>query len=65
MNQPYEVKMQMRSSWIVGYVPEHDEIFMYFVDQDDLCWVFRQGGLDSLGFAEFMNFEKAVMLGEL
>lgn len=61
----YQVTMQMRSSWMVGYHPEHDEMFLYFVDQDDLCWVFRRGGLDSLGFAEFMNFESVEILGEL
>lgn len=61
----YEVTMQMRSSWMVGYSPEHDEMFLYFVDQDDLIWIFRQGGLDAMGFAEFMNMDKAVILGEL
>jgi len=63
--QEYKVTMQMRSPWVVGYHPEHDEIFMYFVDQDDLCWVFRKGGLDSLAFSEFMNFDSAIILGEL
>lgn len=61
----YEVKMTMKSNWIVGYHPKKNEMFLYFVDQDDLCWVFRKGGLDSLGFAEFMSFEDAEILGEL
>jgi hypothetical protein len=55
----------VQSSWIVGYHPEHDEIFMYCIDQDDICRVFRNGGLDSMGFFEFMNFNKAEILGEL
>lgn len=51
--------------WMVGYHPEFDEMFVYFVDQDELCHVFRKGGLDSIGFCEFMNFSKAEILGEL
>lgn len=62
---PYEIKMSMRSNWIVGYAPEQDEVFLYFVDQDELCHVFRRGGLDVIGFAEFMDFSKAEILGKL
>lgn len=61
----YQVTMSMRSGWIAGYHPEKDEMFLYFVDQDDLCWVFTRGGIDSIGFAEFMNFEAAEILGPL
>lgn len=63
--ETYKVTMTMQSPWIVGYHPEKDEIFMYFVDQDDVCWVFWRGGLDSAGFSEFMNFSGVVILGEL
>jgi len=61
----YSVTMQMRSPWIVGYHLELDELFLYFIDQDDLCWVFGRGQLDALGFSEFMNLDDAIILGEL
>lgn len=66
MTEPsYQVTMQMRSAWMVGYHPEHDEMFLYFIDQDDLCWVFRRGGIDAIGFVEFTNFDSALILGDL
>lgn len=66
MTEPiYEMKMTIRSNWIVGYHPEMDEIFIYYVDHDDLCFVFRKGGLDVIGFSEFMDFSKAEILGDL
>lgn len=61
----YKVSMQMRSNWIVGYHTLKDEIFMYFVDQDEIAWVFARGSLDAVGFPEFMNFEYVEWLGEL
>lgn len=53
------------SKWLVGYHIEHDELFLYKVDQDNLVWIFRKGGLDVIGFYEFMDFSKAIELGEL
>lgn len=61
----YHVTMQMRSNWQVGYSPERDEMFLYFIDQDDLVWVFWRGGLDACGFYEYMNMDKAILLGDL
>lgn len=65
LTQPYTVKLAMQSPWIVGYHPEKDEIFMYFIDQDDLCWVFWLHGLDGCHFYEFMNIDSVIILGEL
>jgi hypothetical protein len=66
MSEPqYKVTMQMRSSWFVGYHREHDEMFLYFIDQDELFWIFHKGGLDAIGFYEFINFSSAELLGEL
>lgn len=66
MSEPtYTVQMTMKSNWIVGYHPELDEMFLYFVDQDDLCWVFTRNGLDAVGFYEFMDMSKGIILGDL
>ncbi len=62
---PYTMRVEVRSNWLVGYSPKHDEMFLYFIDQDDLCWVFRKGGLDVIGFYEFMNLDAAELLGDL
>lgn len=56
---------QVRSPWFVGYHPEMNEMFLYFIDEDDLTWIFRRGAIDVIGFSEFMNFDKAILLGEL
>jgi len=61
----YKVSMQTKSPWQVGYHQKHDEMFLFFVDQDDLVWVFGRGRLDGVGFFEFMNFDDAVLLGDL
>jgi hypothetical protein len=53
------------SKWLVGYHIEHNEIFLYKIDQDRLVWVFRMGGLDAIGFYEFVDFSEALELGEL
>ena len=60
-----KVSVRAITEWQVGYHPVHDELFLWFTDQDDLVWVFRKGGLDSMGFWEFMNLDAAVQLGEL
>lgn len=60
----YTIGFQMYR-WHVGYLAEMDELFLYRIDSDNLVWCFRRGGLDSIGFYEFMNFEKAELLGEL
>lgn len=53
------------STWYIGYHIEHDEMFLYKIDSEQLVHVFRRGGLDSIGFYEFMNFSEAIELGEL
>lgn len=53
------------TKWFVGYHPEHDEIFLYSIDSDQMVSVFRKGGLDSMGFYEYMDFSAAELLGEL
>lgn len=54
-----------RFIWQVWYVPKFDEIILFKVDSDDVCTVFRKGGVDSVGFLEFMDFSKAEFLGDL
>jgi hypothetical protein len=61
----YEVSVQPRFKWHVGYHPEHDEMFLYKIDADQVISIFRKGGLDSMGFYEFMDFSQAELLGEL
>ncbi|HNC91112.1 MAG TPA: hypothetical protein PL000_19420 [Anaerolineales bacterium] len=61
----YRVEMQVRSPFMVGYHVELDELFLFYTDQNDLTWVFREGRLDAIGFWEFFNFNKAIILGEL
>ena len=53
------------NTWLVGYQPELDEIFLYRVDHDGLVWAFHKGLLDVVGFAEFLKPEKFIELGEL
>ena len=60
----YQIGFQMYR-WHVGYHIEFDEIFIYRVDSDQLVWTFRKGGIDSVGFEEFMDFSKTELLGEL
>lgn len=61
----YKITMEMRSPWIVGYHPERDELFMYYVDQEEIAWIFTRFGLDGAGFPEFFNLSSAIILGEL
>jgi hypothetical protein len=61
----YQVSFSVNPKWFVGYSPEHDEMFLYTIDAEGIVSVFRKGGLDSMGFYEFMNFNEAELLGEL
>ena len=51
--------------WRVGYHPERDEMFLYYIGPDEIISVFGRYGLDSMGFVEFFDFSKAELLGEL
>ncbi len=61
----YALSFAHPRKWNVGYHPEKDEMFLWFIDSDQLIWVFRNGGLDSIGFYEHMNFDAAELLGPL
>ncbi len=61
----YNISIPVNPHWHVGYLAEMDEIFIYKIDTDQLVHVFQKGGLDSIGFYEFMDFSKAELLGEL
>jgi hypothetical protein len=65
MSPSYSMKLVVTSNWMVGYAIEFDEMFLYYVDENDITWVFRQGGLDAAGFGEYMNLDKALLLGDL
>jgi hypothetical protein len=65
MDTNYHIGLSVRPHWYVGYHPEKDEMFIYKIDDDQLVHVFCRGGLDSIGFYEFMDFSKAELLGEL
>ncbi len=61
----YQIGFQVRPKWFVGWHIEKEELFLFTINDDGLVGVYRRGGLDSLGFVEFMNFDDVEVLGEL
>jgi hypothetical protein len=61
----YKIGYSINPKWFVGYAIEHDEMFLYAIDTDQVVSIFTKGGLDAMCFYEFINFNKAELLGEL
>lgn len=55
-----------KANWQVGYHYEKDCLFLYLTDEaTDLVTVVYKGGVDAIGFPEFMKWYDAELLGEL
>jgi len=65
INTDYSISMQISPAWQVGYHVPHDMLFLYRVDSEDLCWIFFNGVLDGVAFAEYVNFTDVIVLGAL
>lgn len=65
MSEISDYTIHITPDWFVGYHRELDELFLYKIDHEQIVSVFRNGGIDSVGFYEFMDFSTAELLGEL
>lgn len=58
----YDLTQLMLDRQMVGYSIEHDEIFVYCIDDRGFCWIFRD---TDRGFFGPIDFEDVEILGEL